>query len=317
MNVPRNEKSGAGRKHLHKSGPAFSSSNFSRRKLWCFRFLFAIGVPLALLGMLELVLRLVGFGYPTGFLLPSQRDGQKVLVQNNQFGWRFFGAAMARMPAPICLPQIKSTHTVRIVVFGESAALGDPQPRFGLPRMLQAMLELRYPGTHFEVVNAGMTAIDSNVILPMARDCAVTGADIWVIYMGNNEVVGPFGAGTVFGQQAPPLPLIRANLALKTTRIGQLIDTLRWEIQKPPTDKSEWGGMEMFLNQQVRSDDPRMGTVYDHFSRNLADIIRTGRKSGAGIVVSTVAVNLKDCAPFGSEHHQGLTAAEKSKWEQL
>jgi tetratricopeptide (TPR) repeat protein len=315
MSVLRNKKSVAGRKHLHKSGPAFSSSNFSRRKLWCFRFLFATGVPLALLGTLELVLRLIGFGYPTGFLLPSQHDEKKVLVQNNQFGWRFFGAAMARMPEPFCLSEIKSSNTVRIIVFGESAALGDPQPRFGLPRMLQAMLELRYPDTNFEVVNAAIVAINSNVILPIARDCSRANADIWVIYMGNNEVVGPFGAGTVFGQQAPPLPLIRANLALKTTHIGQLVDTLQSVIQKPPLDKSEWGGMEMFLNQQVRIDDPRMGTVYDHFLRNLADIIRTGRRSGAGIVVSTVAVNLKDCAPFGSEHRQGLTAVETSKWE--
>ena len=140
--------------------------------MWCFRLCVVVGVPLVFLGMTELVLRLVGFGYPTGFFLPSQHDGQKVLVQNNQFGWRFFGAAMARIPEPICLPQAKSPNTVRIIVFGESAALGDPQPRFGLPRMLQAMLELRYPGTHFEVVNAAMTAINSNVILPIARDCA-------------------------------------------------------------------------------------------------------------------------------------------------
>lgn len=165
MNVPRNKKSVAGRKHLHKCGPAFSSSSFSRRKLWCFRFLFAIGVPLALLGTLELVLRLIGFGYPTGFLLPSQHDEKKVLVQNNQFGWRFFGAAMARMPEPFCLPEIKSSNTVRIIVFGESAALGDPQPRFGLPRMLQAMLELRYPGTHFEVVNTAIVAITPRFII--------------------------------------------------------------------------------------------------------------------------------------------------------
>src|SRR5258708_11012922 len=201
---------------------------------------------------------------------------------------------MARMPEPICLPKAKSSNTIRIIVFGESAALGDPQPRFGLPRMLQAMLELRYPGTHFEVVNAAIVAINSNVILPIARDCTSATADIWVIYMGNNEVVGPFGAGTVFGQQAAPLPLIRFSLALKASRTGQLIDALQSKIHKPPLDKSEWGGMEMFLNLQVSMDDRRMETVYDHFSRNLADIIQTGRKRGAGIVVSTVAVNLKD-----------------------
>jgi tetratricopeptide (TPR) repeat protein len=317
MKASRKKKASVNRTSSQKGGPAFSSTRLNRRKLWCFRLLVAIGVPLVFLGMVELVLRLVGCGHPTGFLLPSHRDGQKVLVQNNKFGWRFFGPAMARIPEPICLPQTKGPNTVRIVVFGESAALGDPQPRFGLPRMLQAMFELRYPGTHFEVVNAAIVAINSNVILPIARDCAGVDADIWVIYMGNNEVVGPFGAGTVFGQQTPPLPLIRANLALKTTRLSQLIDTLRWEIQKPPADKSEWGGMEMFLNQQVRADDPRMSAVYDHFSRNLSDIIQAGRHSGAGIVVSTVAVNLRDCSPFASAHRGGLTEADKSKWEAL
>lgn len=317
MNGSPKKKSTVKRTNSQKGGPTFNSSRFTRRKLWCFRLLVAIGVPMVFLGMMELVLRLAGFGHPTGFLLPLQRIGQNVLVQNNQFGWRFFGAAMARMPAPICLPQFKSTNTVRIVVFGESAALGDPQPRFGLPRMLQAMLELRYPGTHFEVVNAAMTAINSNVIFPIARDCAGADADVWVIYMGNNEVIGPFGAGTVFGQQVPPLPLIRANLALKTTRTGQLIDTLRWEIQKPPPDKSEWGGMEMFLDQQVRGDDPRMNAVYDHFAQNLSDIIAVGRHSGAGIVVCTVAVNLKDCSPFASAHRLGLTEADKGKWNSL
>jgi tetratricopeptide (TPR) repeat protein len=317
MKASRKRKSAGLRTDSQKSGPASGSFRLNRRKLWCFRLLVAMGVPTVVLGMMELTLRLIGFGYPTGFLLPSQSDGQKVFVQNNRFGWRFFGEAMARIPEPICLSQVKNSNTVRIVVFGESAALGDPQPEFGLPRMLQAMLELRHPGTRFEVVNAAMTAIDSNVILPIARDCAAADADIWVIYMGNNEVVGPFGAGTVFGQQAPPLPLIRANLALKTTRIGQLIDNLMSEIQKPPPDQSEWGGMEMFLHQQVRADDPRMGAVYDHFTRNLSDIIRVGRNSRAGILVSTVAVNLRDCAPFGSEHRRGLPEADKSRWNTI
>src|SRR5208337_4976123 len=104
MKASRKKKSAVNRTNPQEVGPAFSSSRLDRRQLWCFRSLFAIGVPLVFLGLTELVLRLVGFGYPTGFLLPSQRDGQKVLVQNNRFGWRFLGAAMARIPEPICLP---------------------------------------------------------------------------------------------------------------------------------------------------------------------------------------------------------------------
>src|SRR5262249_18893542 len=187
--------------------------------------------------LLELVLRLSGVGYPTRFLLSRSEPLVRTLVQNNQFGWRFFGRQMARVPAPISLAEPKPPGTIRIVVFGESAAFGDPQPRYGLPRMLEALLELRYPGVKFDVVNAAMTGINSHAVVCIARDCEPADADAWVIYMGNNEVVGPFGAGTVFGPQVPPLPLIRAGLALKATRVGQELDALREKFQKPSPDK--------------------------------------------------------------------------------
>jgi len=41
--------------------------------------------------------------------------------------------------------------------------------------------------------------------------------------MGNNEMVGPFGAATVFGAKAPPLGFVRLNLAIQKTRVGQLL----------------------------------------------------------------------------------------------
>ncbi|MFZ5495384.1 MAG: tetratricopeptide repeat protein [Verrucomicrobiota bacterium] len=286
-------------------------------KLWLARCAALVAAPAICLGLLELGLRLAGFGYPTAFLLPAAHQGREILIQNHQFGWRFFGRALSRAPYPIALSRLPAPETVRIFVLGESAAKGEPQPAFGLPRMLEAMLSLRHPGVRFEVVNAAMTAINSHAILPMARDCAAAGGDIWVIYMGNNEVVGPFGAGTVFGPQVPPLPLVRASIALKATRTGQWLDTLRQQAAESPAEPAEWRGMAMFLEQQVRADDPRMAGVYRHFQRNLADIIAAGRSGGAGIVVSTVAVNLRDSAPFASAHRGGLSAADKTVWEAL
>jgi tetratricopeptide (TPR) repeat protein len=286
-------------------------------RLWAFRLLALVVAPALFFGLVELVLRLADFGYPTAFLLPASQNGQKIFVQNNQVGWRFFGPKLSRLPWPISISQSKVPDTVRVFVFGESAAEGAPQPAFGLPRMLQAMLSLRYPGVRFEVVNAAMTAINSYAVLPIARDCAKADGDIWVIYMGNNEVVGPFGAGTILGPQVPPLPIIRSILAIKTTRIGQLLDSARQWVQPLPPGRDEWAGMKMFLNQQVRADDPRMNSVYHHFERDLADILQAGQRCGVGMVVSTVAVNLKDCAPFASAHRPGLSEPEKIKWEQL
>jgi len=276
-----------------------------------------IGVPLIFLVLLELGLRLAGFGYPTTFLLKSSNHGEKTFVQNNQFGWRFFGPRAARQPKATSIPRQKPPGTIRIFVFGESAAYGDPQPRFGLPRMLEAMLELRHPDKKFEVVNAAMTGINSHVILPLARDCAEAHADVWVIYMGNNEVVGPFGAGTVFGSQTTPLPLIRAGLALKATRTGQLFDALRGAAQKIAGGSGEWEGMRAFVKYKVAGSDPRLRAVYENFGQNLKNLIAAGRNSGAKIVLSTVAVNLKDCAPFASLHRPDLSESQQNDWQRF
>ena len=292
------------------------AAQLSRTKLWLFRLIALVGAPLVFVGLLELILRLSGYGYPTSFLLPAKQNGRDVFIPNNQFGWRFFGREMARWPYPFSISQTKATNTIRIFVLGESAARGEPQPEFGFPRFLQTILSLKYPATRFEVVNAAMTAINSHTILPIARDCARADGDIWVIYMGNNEVVGPFGAGTVFGSQTPPLPMIRSTLAVKTTRTGQLLDSVMRRMQKSPFDETVWGGMTLFLDQQVRADDPRMNGVRHHFEQNLADIIRAGQGSGAKIVLSTVAVNLKDNAPFASSHRAGLSDSDKTQWEQ-
>src|ERR1051326_5490822 len=236
----------------------------SRNRLWFFRFAAALS-PILFLLLLEAGLRLFGFGHPISLFLPATINGQRAWVQNDRFAERFLGREMARQPFPFAISQERAPNAIRVFVFGESAAFGDPQPDFGLPRLLQALLTARYPQTRFEVINAAMTAINSHVVLPIARDCARADGDIWVIYMGNNEVIGPFGAGTVFGSQAPPLATIRASLCWKQTRTAQLLDAAVRRLSPPPADKAEWGGMLMFLENQVPWGDARLEKMYEHF----------------------------------------------------
>ncbi len=267
-----------------------------------------------LFGLVELALRVAGFGYPTRFLLETSNRGQKLFVQNNQFGWRFFGRRAARQPYPVYIQRQKRPDTIRILVFGESAAFGDPQPHFGLPRMLQAVLELRHPGQKFEVVNAAMTGINSHVIRLIAHDCTRAGADVWVIYMGNNEVIGPFGPGTVFGSRTAPRWLIRAVFAAKATRMGQAIGKLI-ELANKTAGSDAWEGLRAFAQCKLAPSDPRLDDVYRNFAQNLKDIVAKGRRSGAKVLLCTVAVNLRDCAPFASVHRQGLSEPALREWE--
>ncbi len=295
---------------------AASSKPVSQKRLWFFRVASLLS-PILFLLLLEAGLRIFGFGHPTSFFLPATIHDQRAWIQNDRFAERFLGREMARQPYPLAISQERPANTFRIFVFGESAAFGDPQPDFGLPRMLQAMLEARFPRTRFEIINTAMTAINSHAILPIARDCPSQSGDIWVVYMGNNEVVGPYGAGTVFGLKAPPLALVRCSVALKVTRVGQLFERLIGALDRRPASKKEWTGMQMFLKSQVRQDDPRMRRVYANFRYNLADILAEGRSKGARIVLSTVGSSLKDCAPFASLHRPNLTDSDLAAWEKL
>jgi hypothetical protein len=213
------------------------------------------------------------------------------------------------------MPVRKSPNTYRIFILGESAAAGDPEPAYGAGRYLEALLEARYPGTRFEIINTGITAIDSHVILPIARDCAGHEGDLWIIYMGNNEMVGPFGAATVFGVQAPPLWAVRLSVMLQQTRVGQLLMALRASLQRK-TSASSWGGMSMFLGNQLPPDDPHREVVYRSFKQNLHDIVRAGLDTGARVVLNTVAVNLKDCPPFASLVNSNLPPEERAQFNQ-
>jgi hypothetical protein len=235
-------------------------------------------LPLLALVALEGVLRLAGVGYNTAFFREQRIGGELYLVENDKFGWRFFPREVARSPAPIRLKPVKAPGTIRVFVFGESSALGDPRPAFGAPRYLQALLEKRFPDRTIEVVCVGVTAINSHAILPIARACKRLQGDAWVLYLGNNELIGPFGATTVFGTQSPPLWHARAVVALQQTRLGQLLFAAAARLSKPETPRQSWGGMRMFLETRCRHR-ARVSRRYANFERNLEDIVRCARSA--------------------------------------
>jgi tetratricopeptide (TPR) repeat protein len=274
-------------------------------------------LPALLLGIVELVLRVAGYGFPTAFFRQIRIGTELYVVENDQFGLRFFPAEMARSPAPVVFSANKPPGAYRVFILGESAALGDPKPAYGVGRYLQVLLRERFPGVEFEVISAGVTAINSHAILPIARECARQQGDAWIVYMGNNEMVGPFGAMSVFGSRAPPLGFVRLSLAIQKTRLGQLLMSTVRKIARTSKPGDAWGGMKMWGENRVAPEDPRREVIYESFRRNLQDILKVGRDSGARILLSTVAVNLKDCAPFASFPGTNALANDASAFASL
>lgn len=274
-------------------------------------------MPIVALAFLEGGLRLAGYGYSTSLFEKVRIDGKEYLLNNENFGLRFFPPELFRWPNPLMMEAVKPAGACRIFIFGESAAQGDPEPSFGAGRYLKVLLRERYPGINFEIVNVAITAINSHVIVPIARECAKYQGDLWIVYMGNNEMIGPFGAATVFGAKAPPWPAVRLDLALQATRVGQLLMNIGRKLKSDPTQPHVWGGLQMFMGNQLPPEDPRKGVVYKNFQRNLQDILRAGEESGAKVILNTVAVNLKDCPPFASIPSAKLSSADREKCDRL
>lgn len=277
---------------------------------WALQAASAVVVPLLLLGVIEGALRLFGVGFPTELTVPCTVQGHAAACYNLFFPAPFFPPGMIKTPQAYAIPAEKPQHTFRIFVLGESAAMGDPDPAYGFSRYLEVMLRQRYPAVKFEMVNTGSVAINSHVLLPIAEGLAKQHPDLFIIYSGNNEVVGPYGPGTALTGSGMSMPVIRGNVFVRSTRIGQLLT-------KVGTQKREWGGMEMFLDKQVRESSPLMKYTYANFEENLRDTVRIAQRSGARVIVSTVATNLKDCAPFGSLHREDLKPDELRSWSAL
>jgi tetratricopeptide (TPR) repeat protein len=294
--------------------PDSSASAPGRTRFWFFRMAAVVGIPILLFAAVEGGLRLAGFGHPTAFFKKSERNGHKVHVDNVKFGFRFFPPGMARSPSPIVMPAEKPPHTFRIFVFGESAALGDPKPAYGFSRSLQLLLNERHPELQFEVVCVAMTAINSHAIRQIARECRNYQGDFWVVYMGNNELMGRFGAAGPLGPRTSNLLTVRAGLALKRTRFGQLLEAAGRQLAGQGTPGS-WRGLRQVAGHLIAPDDPIRSMVEEHFTRNLKDILNLGAKSGATTVLCTVAANLGHCAPHASIHSPALTQSGRTAWD--
>jgi tetratricopeptide (TPR) repeat protein len=273
------------------------------------RIVLALATPILLLIVVEGGLRVAGYGFPTSLFLRSK--GEQEYTSNELFLRQFYPRSTPGKLHPFAVPAGKNPGTVRIFILGESAAMGTPNPSFGFGRILEVMLRRGHPEKKFEVINAAMAGINSHIILPIARECTRHQPDLVILYLGNNEVVGLHAPGPESTWANRNLTAIRILQWIKSTKLGQLLTSLT---DGSPTDEQD---MEFFRRHRVARDDFRRAAVYRNFRANLESICDVVHRAGAGVVLSTVAVNLKDFPPLASLHRVNASEAETAEWESL
>jgi tetratricopeptide (TPR) repeat protein len=298
--------------HNKKTAGAKKRGTLRGWKAWILRGVMIVLAPALFLLLVEAVLWMVGFGRETAFFVERESGGQTVHAANEEFCLQFVPRNRSRSPEEVVLSAKRGDSTVRVFVLGGSAAAGDPNSDFGFSRILEAMLNELSQERSFEVVNAAVTSMNSHVARRIAADCSEHGPDAFIVYMGNNEVVGPYGPRSLPAWLYGSTTVIRTIIALGNTRTGQFIASFG---KDPPARK--WQGMEAFLKQEVPFDDSALSDCYEHFEVNLGDIIHQAAIARAGVVLCTVPTNIRSCPPFGSQHARGLPAEAITRWRKL
>lgn len=285
------------------------------RKIICWTALVVV-VPPLLLVLFEFGLRTGGYGMDTRFLLSRRLGDVDYWVVNPGFYQQFLsnpvGSIMDVDDLGFQVPKVKAVDTVRILILGDSAVHGcTPDSAFGFSRFLEVLLANQFPGKQFEVCNAACPALNSSVMREAARSCRLLQPDIVIVYMGNNEFIGPFGPG-VTGPQLATRSTIDRWIWMRTFRIVQLLGETgsRWIHANTAADF-----LDLFIIS--RHDGPERAAMHEYYKQNVETICRYAHEAGAKTIVCTVASNLLDWKPFGSLNRPGISSDSRQQWQSL
>lgn len=261
--------------------------------------LLALLLGLGAIGGVEALLHLGDIGPSNRLFLPTQYRGEPVYAINPQAAHRFFQPQYLRhVPFDARFPAVKPQGTVRIFALGASTLVGFPNPpATAFPHFLERMLADVYPGTRFEIINCGITAINTFCLLDFAEEILAYQPDLLLLYTGHNEFVGPYGATTPFVYFGNNRTLIRGLMNVQSSRLYGVLRDIARQLGPQPTT----GGFGLHLvTRQVDILDEAYRVTAEHYQHNLATIIAAAADRNVPVMLSTLVSNLKDFHPLRS-----------------
>ena len=276
---------------------------------------YAIGIslPIIFFVLLELVLRLSGFGRVFPLFIENPSNPSYILPRPNVVD-RYFSYSAAKpsvtMEANFVLKD-KPSNGYRIVVQGGSTAAGFP---YGLGTSIAGTIEQRLrgslPGKQVEVLNTAMSAVNTYTLIDLADEIIEQQPDAVFIYAGHNEYLGLLGVGSQYSFFASSTAT-RLFLALKEFRTFQLVQSVSSAISSAGAGGSEMpsAGSRTFMAQVAKNKNIVLGSsVYkqglSQFESNLSILLEKYQDAGIPVFISTIASNEKDQAPFASSDRE-------------
>lgn len=279
---------------------------FTLKKKTLFKII-SISIPFLLILLIELILRMSGYGDNYQLFNKVKVDNKPdYLIMNSHIAKKYFKDKKFHSDNQSDLfLKTKTDSTFRVFVQGASTTVGFPYYRGGsFPRLLKHRLSQTFPEKNIEIINTGITAVNSYTLWDLTDKIIEQKPDLIIIYAGHNEYYGALGVGSS-GSFGSSSSLVRSYLFLKKYRFFQLLDNgfSRVFNGKKSTPKiGETTLMEVMAKEQRIPYDSKVYLAgLNQFESNLKRILKTYKKNNIPVILSTVVSNEKDIKPFISD----------------
>jgi tetratricopeptide (TPR) repeat protein len=296
--------------------------SFSRTKKIAFYSL-AIILPFLMLLIIEVTLRILDYGNEYPLVEQTTFFKQDIKVVNREITKRYFPPEFKNLPTPDSGPfEInKSKNTYRIICLGGSTTAGYPYIRNAtFPFQLKVRLQQIMTDKNIEVINLGISAVNSYTVLDLLPEVFEQQPDLLVIYMGHNEFYGAYGVGST-QYAGMNRSLILLYLKLGRFRSFQFIKNTLRSIRGSGEQVSEEKSTTL-METMVRDPSPRHSPEFldiasNNFEGNLEEILHKAKKAQVPVMVCTLVSNLRDHEPFISSFSETTDLKEQERWEEL
>jgi hypothetical protein len=271
----------------------------------------ALGLPLAALFLLELALTWLDAGRDLRLIQPFGKSAARGIVRLNPDADRvYYGATRLGGPEPRPFALPRPERTFRIVLVGGSTVFGFPYPsELAFPRLLEISLQTQDLHRDFEVLNAGIVAINSMSEADVLQQALACEPDLIIVYTGHNEFIGPGGVGSKFGGIPPQWS--PAIYFARRTRMYQLAFRMFGLEKRDDRPLLE----QLPGDLRIPLDETKFHRAEAYLRSNLQRMTQAAVRARVPLLLTTPIANLRHQNPLASLTRQGLTVEERDDFD--
>jgi tetratricopeptide (TPR) repeat protein len=288
-----------------------------RRLFWIITLL----LPVIALVAFEFNLRMFHYGGNLDLVITKEILGKTYFTLNPDVGRRYFSQEGISIPEPHddVFETVKPAATKRIFMLGESTMAGFPYDYNATPpSLLRDELRAAYPSFNFEVINCGLSAVNSYTVDEFARELLQYQPDAFIVYLGHNEFYGALGVGSTeyLGRSRT---LIHWYLRLQDLRVFRMVRDVFLGIRRffqPDAVPGQATLMEsMVRTSAIRYRSDEYNIARENLAKNLEDIADAAGHAHVPIIFSTLASNIRDQRPLYPVFAAGTGEAAQEDWK--